>query len=173
MSILLRVSTNHHELVWRLTFLQLFGPDVIPEAQDLISQLCTKDPSKRLCCCPGKGVEQLRNHPFFRDFNWTNLFCRQMPSPFRSLISSAVELDDRCGTAVAVFLEVLKCDACSSQNQRFICGRHFDGAAAGGAPGHAPCHPSYFHFRPTSPCSTSGAPLSAPRGLAAFVDLKI
>jgi hypothetical protein len=82
-------------VVWPPTVFQVFGAYVPPEAQDLITQLCTKDASKRLCCSPGKGVEELRNHQFFKDFNWTNLFCRRMPSPFRALISSAVESDDR------------------------------------------------------------------------------
>lgn len=61
-----------------------------PEAQDLISQLCTKDPLRRMCCVPGKGVDELRKHPFFENFDWTMLFCRRMPSPLRGSIRSHV-----------------------------------------------------------------------------------
>lgn len=60
------------------------------EAQDLISQFCTKDPLRRMCCAPGKGVDELRKHPFFADFDWTMLFCRRMPSPLRGSIRSPV-----------------------------------------------------------------------------------
>jgi hypothetical protein len=60
------------------------------EAQDLISQLCTKDPLRRMCCAPGKGVDELRKHPFFADFDWTMLFCRRMPSPLRGSVRSHV-----------------------------------------------------------------------------------
>jgi hypothetical protein len=43
---------------------------------------------QRLCCVPEKGVDELRKHPFFRDFDWTMLFCRRMPSPFRGSLSN-------------------------------------------------------------------------------------
>jgi hypothetical protein len=78
-------------LLHTLFCVQTFGPDISEEAQDLILQLCTKDPRKRLCCSPGNGVEQLRSHAFFRDFDWTNLFCRRMPSPFRGLVGCVQE----------------------------------------------------------------------------------
>jgi serine/threonine protein kinase len=79
-----------------------FGPDISPEAQDLILQLCTKDPSKRLCCVPGKGVDELRQHPFFKDFDWTMLFCRRMPSPFRGSVSDTLHyLKNTSGEDVA------------------------------------------------------------------------
>jgi hypothetical protein len=66
-----------------LCSVQVFESGISPEAQDLIKQLCTKDPAQRLCCVPGRGVDELRQHPFFKDFDWTMLFCRRMPSPFR------------------------------------------------------------------------------------------
>jgi len=60
-----------------------FASGISPEAQDIIKQLCTKDPTQRLCCAPGRGVDELRQHAFFKDFDWEMLFCRRMPSPFR------------------------------------------------------------------------------------------
>ncbi len=66
-----------------LCFVQEFTSGISPEAQDIIKQLCTKDPTQRLCCAPGRGVDELRQHAFFKDFDWEMLFCRRMPSPFR------------------------------------------------------------------------------------------
>jgi hypothetical protein len=60
------------------------------EAQDLITQLCIKDPLRRLCCAPERGVDELRKHPFFADFDWMMLFCRRMPSPLRGSIRSNI-----------------------------------------------------------------------------------
>jgi hypothetical protein len=71
-----------------ITLRQEFGTHISPEAKDLITQLCAKDPRQRLCCVPEKGVDELRKHPFFADFDWTMLFCRRMPSPFRGSLTS-------------------------------------------------------------------------------------
>lgn len=70
-----------------LTAAQTFESDIPHEAQDLVLQLCAKDPLQRLCCSPERSVDDLRKHAFFKDFDWTLLFCRRMPSPFRGMVS--------------------------------------------------------------------------------------
>lgn len=40
-----------------------------PEAQDLIQKLLQPDPEKRL-----SGLDEFRAHPFFKEFDWSNLY---------------------------------------------------------------------------------------------------
>merc|ERR1711920_253138 len=51
------------------------------EAKDLISQLLTKDPSKRLGCRSGSGgVDEIKNHPFFKGIDWDLLYQKKHPN---------------------------------------------------------------------------------------------
>nr|AML79589.1 putative LOV domain-containing protein [Asteromonas gracilis] len=53
-------------------------PSISPEAQDLISLLLVKDPSKRLGT--RTGAEEIKAHPFFKSVNWALL--RNEPPPY-------------------------------------------------------------------------------------------
>nr|BAE20161.1 phototropin [Mougeotia scalaris]BAE20166.1 phototropin [Mougeotia scalaris] len=53
-------------------------PHISQEAKDLITLLLVKDPSKRLGAI--FGANEVKQHPFFRDFDWTLIRCRQPPS---------------------------------------------------------------------------------------------
>jgi hypothetical protein len=87
-------ANNNPHYIQVTPLFQIFGPDISDEARGLIQLLCAKDPRKRMCCSPGNGVEQLRSHSFFIDFDWMNLFCRRIPSPFRGLVGR-IQVDER------------------------------------------------------------------------------
>lgn len=51
-----------------------------PDAQDLISGLCTVDRSRRLGNLSG-GARQVKQHPFFDGIDWETLYYRRMKGP--------------------------------------------------------------------------------------------
>ena len=46
--------------------------------KDLVSKLLIKDPNKRLC-----QYLKIRNHPFFKDFDWEKLISLTLPAPHK------------------------------------------------------------------------------------------
>jgi len=52
------------------------------EAQDIVGRLLRKDPAKRLPMRKG-GADNMRNHPWFRKFNWEALRNGEMKAPIR------------------------------------------------------------------------------------------
>lgn len=56
------------------------NPPISPEAQDLILSLCTVDRSKRLGNISG-GSRRVKEHPFFRDLNWDDIYHRRHRGP--------------------------------------------------------------------------------------------
>eukprot|EP00366_Plasmodium_knowlesi_P005044 XP_002262542.1 RAC-beta serine/threonine protein kinase,putative [Plasmodium knowlesi strain H] len=53
-----------------------------PDAVDLLKKLFEKDPKKRL----GSGAtdaEEIKNHPFFKNINWTDLLNKKVTPPFK------------------------------------------------------------------------------------------
>ena len=53
---------------------------ISPEARDLISGLCTVNPSNRLGNISG-GVDRVKSHSFFKGVDWDALYYRQMKGP--------------------------------------------------------------------------------------------
>ncbi|PVU89187.1 hypothetical protein BB559_005204 [Furculomyces boomerangus] len=49
-------------------------PSISPEARDFILRLLERDPEKRLGT---KGADEVKNHPFFKQINWSNLLTQQ------------------------------------------------------------------------------------------------
>jgi len=59
-----------------------FPPDVFsPEATDLLTGLLQKRPEKRLGCGP-KGIEEIKEHPFFHSIDWGLLEAGYVDPPF-------------------------------------------------------------------------------------------
>ena len=52
-----------------------------PEAIDLISGLCTVNPSQRLGNISG-GASRVKSHPWFHSINWDELYHRKTLGPF-------------------------------------------------------------------------------------------
>lgn len=56
------------------------------DAQDLLIKLIEKDPSKRL-----SDAEQIKNHPFFHDIDWTKLLDKAYLPPFKPQVESLLD----------------------------------------------------------------------------------
>ena len=54
--------------------------------KDLVSKLLIKDPNKRLC-----HYSQIKNHEYFKDFDWEKLLSLALPAPYKFKLSSAIE----------------------------------------------------------------------------------
>ena len=48
-------------------------------AFDFVSKLCERDPKKRL---GARGVEEIKNHKFFKNINWKKVYSRDLKPPF-------------------------------------------------------------------------------------------
>ena len=57
-----------------------FPKKVSSEAKSVISSLCERVPSKRL---GSKGLEEIKDHPFFSEINWDKLLKKQVKVPMR------------------------------------------------------------------------------------------
>ncbi|XP_022110328.1 ribosomal protein S6 kinase alpha-5-like isoform X1 [Acanthaster planci] len=61
-----------------------------PTMKDFINRLLVKNPKKRLGSGPN-GVQEIKQHPLFKNLNWEDLAAKKVPPPFRPHISG--ELD--------------------------------------------------------------------------------
>ena len=59
-------------------------------ARDLISQLCTQNPSHRLGNIAG-GASHVRSHPFFDGIDWTALLAHKAPGPIVPKVTHAAD----------------------------------------------------------------------------------
>lgn len=57
-----------------------FPSDMDPDAQSLISGLCTVNPTHRLGNLSG-GVDRVKSHPFFAPIDWEALYYRKVKGP--------------------------------------------------------------------------------------------
>lgn len=55
------------------------GDDFTKYSQDLLQRLLERKPSKRL---GANGVDEIKNHKFFRDINWKRLYKRKVKAPY-------------------------------------------------------------------------------------------
>eukprot|EP00357_Protocruzia_adherens_P026640 CAMPEP_0114984716 /NCGR_PEP_ID=MMETSP0216-20121206/7434_1 /TAXON_ID=223996 /ORGANISM="Protocruzia adherens, Strain Boccale" /LENGTH=632 /DNA_ID=CAMNT_0002346889 /DNA_START=214 /DNA_END=2112 /DNA_ORIENTATION=+ len=63
--------------------------EISPSAKDLISKLLTKDPTERLGA--NEGVEDIKNHIFFKGFNWEQLEGKSMTAPWKPTVEGACD----------------------------------------------------------------------------------
>lgn len=61
------------------------------EARDLLNQILAKDPSNRIGCRNG-GVEELKQHSWFRNINWVMLYNKEIEPPFVPQTSRASDV---------------------------------------------------------------------------------
>lgn len=57
--------------------------------QSLLEGLFAKDPSARL---GSKGVQDIKNHPWFHNFDWAKLINKKMVPPFKPQLKSDVDV---------------------------------------------------------------------------------
>ena len=55
-------------------------------AQSLLRALFKRNPSNRIGAGP-QGVDEIKTHAFFATIDWTQLFARQTPPPFKPAVS--------------------------------------------------------------------------------------
>lgn len=60
------------------------GYRISEECVDFVNKLLIRKPGKRL---GARGSEEVKNHPWLRGFNWTELELGIMKSPYRSKVS--------------------------------------------------------------------------------------
>ena len=58
------------------------------EARSLLTSLLNRDQAKRLGSS-ATDASDIMSHPFFRDINWSDLRNRQVPAPYKPVVSSA------------------------------------------------------------------------------------
>lgn len=61
-----------------------------PTAAHLIKKLCRPIPYERLGCLRG-GVQDVRNHRWFKGFDWSKLYSKSIPSPFVPKLKNNVD----------------------------------------------------------------------------------
>eukprot|EP00299_Pterocystis_sp_00344_P010845 c4952_g1_i2.p1 GENE.c4952_g1_i2~~c4952_g1_i2.p1 ORF type:complete len:806 (+),score=139.01 c4952_g1_i2:73-2490(+) len=69
-----------------------FDSTFSPEARDLICRLLIKDPERRFGIC-GRGVADVKVHPFFKGIDWEALSQKQIVSPFGGIDALKQGLD--------------------------------------------------------------------------------
>ena len=68
-----------------------FDKKISEEAQDLIKKLLIFDPNLRLGA-GADGGEKIKNHPFFRDINWQDVWDRKIEPPFVPILKNEQDL---------------------------------------------------------------------------------
>mgnify|MGYP000552793697 CR=1 FL=1 len=69
-----------------------FPPDFFsPEATDLLTGMLQKRPEKRLGCGP-RGMEEIKEHPFFQSIDWGLLEAGYLDPPFVPNVSAVLLL---------------------------------------------------------------------------------
>uniref|UniRef100_A0A8C7L5G4 3-phosphoinositide-dependent protein kinase 1 n=1 Tax=Oncorhynchus kisutch TaxID=8019 RepID=A0A8C7L5G4_ONCKI len=72
-----------------------FPEKFFPKAKDLVEQLLSLDPSKRIGCEDMGGYEPLRGHPFFETISWGDLHV-QTPPKLTPYLPAMSEDDEDC-----------------------------------------------------------------------------
>ena len=82
------MDKNNHKLGKLIREGPIIFPDPVrhkismsEELKDLISRLLNRDSSKRLGC-EGRDFEEIKEHPFFKDFDFRALEAKEMESPY-------------------------------------------------------------------------------------------
>ncbi|CAO3637524.1 unnamed protein product [Cunninghamella blakesleeana] len=80
---------NTNEMYRKILQDKLVFPDnVLPEAQDLLTGLLTRDPTQRL---GHNGPEAIKNHPFFASIDWRKLMQKKVQPPFKPMVENAYD----------------------------------------------------------------------------------
>lgn len=68
-----------------------FEQEISPDAKDLISKLLTNDPDERLGSGE-RGVDEIKDHPFFSNINWTDMYMKRVRPPYVPLVKSESDI---------------------------------------------------------------------------------
>lgn len=78
-----------HEVLFTLILMEevRFPRTISSEARDLLGSLLVKDPNQRLGGGPDDAKE-IKSHAFFSSINWTDLYQKKIPPPFKPQVTS-------------------------------------------------------------------------------------
>jgi len=69
----------------------VFGPEIGPEAQSILTELLQRDPTKRLGV---NGASEIKRHPFFANMDWKKLLQKKIQPPFKPNVASPVDVSN-------------------------------------------------------------------------------
>ncbi|TYZ65425.1 hypothetical protein PybrP1_011704 [[Pythium] brassicae (nom. inval.)] len=75
-----------------LKFPSHFG--LSPEVKSIIAGLLERDPTYRLGCRPGAGVQDIKNHAFFAEIDWELLESRGVKPPFKPRVRGPTDIQN-------------------------------------------------------------------------------
>lgn len=65
---------------------------ITPLAADLCSRLLLKNPKQRIGCSKEKGVDEIKEHPWFKDIDWGMLERKEIEPPFKPQVRNSKDL---------------------------------------------------------------------------------
>ncbi|KAH8104692.1 AGC/Akt protein kinase [Cristinia sonorae] len=105
----------------------VFGEDISPAAQSILTGLLTRDPSKRLGV---NGADEIKKHPFFaKNLDFDLLLKKKIQPPFKPSVSSPVDVSnfDTVFTTEAPMDSVVENSHLSQSAQDQFAGFSYDG----------------------------------------------
>ncbi|CCM03555.1 uncharacterized protein FIBRA_05691 [Fibroporia radiculosa] len=105
----------------------VFGDEIGPQAQSLLTGLLTRDPAYRLGV---NGADEIRRHPFFeKNIDFKRLLQKKIQPPFKPSVSSPVDVSnfDTLFTAEAPMDSVVEGSQLSETVQAQFAGFSYDG----------------------------------------------
>nr|UAJ21407.1 RAC serine/threonine-protein kinase [Cyrtorhinus lividipennis] len=81
-----------HDVLFTLILMEevKFPRTISSEARDLLGGLLVKDPNRRLGGGPD-DAKDIKAHPFFSSINWTDLYQKKIPPPFKPQVTSETD----------------------------------------------------------------------------------
>lgn len=64
------------------------------DVKSLIAGLLERDPTYRIGCRPGAGVNDIKNHPFFAEIDWDKLERRAIKPPFKPRVRGPTDIQN-------------------------------------------------------------------------------
>ncbi|THH28702.1 hypothetical protein EUX98_g5480 [Antrodiella citrinella] len=105
----------------------VFGEDISPAAQSILTGLLTRDPAKRLGV---NGADEIKKHPFFaKNLDFDKLLKKKIQPPFKPSVSSPVDVSnfDTVFTTEAPLDSVVENSHLSQSAQEQFAGFSYDG----------------------------------------------
>jgi len=106
----------------------VFGPEIGPEAQSILTGLLTRDPARRL---GANGAKAIKKHPFFeKHINFRKLLQKEIQPPFKPSVASPVDVSnfDTVFTTEQAFDSVVEDSQLSQTVQDQFAGFSYDGS---------------------------------------------
>lgn len=63
------------------------------KASSILKGFLNKNPAERLGCQAATGLADIQSHPFYRSVDWEMLYNKQLPTPYKPIVKSDVNLE--------------------------------------------------------------------------------